>query len=85
MKIVELAWRFFVRRGDCWDLGRTNSPTSARYEDGLKYIRIWTTPPRKLVLWDSARFLQYSEWDNDDARGVAIRSKRKDKKAAIYS
>ena len=24
----------------CWNLGRTNSPTSARHEDGLGYIRI---------------------------------------------
>jgi len=24
----------------CWDLGRTNSPTSARRGDGLEYIRI---------------------------------------------
>ena len=24
----------------CWDLGRTNSPTSARRGDGLEFIRI---------------------------------------------
>ena len=33
---------------------RTNSPTSARYEDCLWYIRIWVTPPRRLVFWDGA-------------------------------
>ena len=33
----------------CWDLGRTNSPTSARHEDSFRYIRIWATPPRRLV------------------------------------
>ena len=27
----ELTWRLFVREGDCWDLGRTNSPTLARH------------------------------------------------------
>ena len=41
-------------RGNCWDLSRTNSPTSARHGDGLGYIRIWATPPRKLVIWDGA-------------------------------
>ena len=30
----------FVRERDCWDLGRTNSPTSARHRDGLGFIRI---------------------------------------------
>ena len=54
MKIVELAERLFVRRGDCWDLGRTNSPTSARRGDGLENIKIWATPPKKLVFWDGA-------------------------------
>ena len=50
----ELTGRLFVRDGDCWDLGRTNSPTSARHGDGIGYIRIWATPPRKLVFWDGA-------------------------------
>ena len=36
------------------DLSRTNSPTSARREDGLENIRIWVTPPKKLVFWDDA-------------------------------
>ena len=49
MKIVELVGRLFVRGENCWDLGRTNSPTSARREDGLEYIRIWATLPRRLV------------------------------------
>ena len=40
--------------GDCLDLGRTNSPTSARHGDGLVYITIWATPPRRLVFWDGA-------------------------------
>jgi len=44
----------FVRERDCWDLGRTNSPTSARHRDGLGFIRIWTAPPRRLVFWDGA-------------------------------
>ena len=35
-----------------WDLGRTNSPTSARR--GLGNIRIWATPPKRLVFWDDA-------------------------------
>jgi len=34
---------------NCWDLGRTNSPTSARRGDSHGYIRIWATPPRRLV------------------------------------
>ena len=38
----------------CWDLGRTNSPTSARRGDGLGYIRISATPPKRLVFWDGA-------------------------------
>jgi len=33
---------------------RTNSPTSARHGDSLGYIRIWTTPPRRLVFWNGA-------------------------------
>jgi len=40
--------------GDYWDLDRTNNPTSARYRDGLGYIRIWVTLPRRLVFWDGA-------------------------------
>ena len=35
-------------------MGRTNSPTSARRGDGLGYIRIWATPPNRLVFWDGA-------------------------------
>ena len=54
MKIVELAGRLFIRGGDCWDLGRTNSPRSARRGDGLGFIRIWATPPKRLVFWDGA-------------------------------
>ena len=42
------------RRMACWDLGRTNSPTSARRGDGLGHIRIWATPPKRLVFWDGA-------------------------------
>jgi len=28
---------------------RTNSPTSARHENGPGYIKIWATPPRRLI------------------------------------
>jgi len=35
-------------------LGRTNSLTSAGYEDGLEFIRIRATPPNRLVFWDGA-------------------------------
>ena len=35
-------------------MDRTNSPTSARRDDGHRYIRIWATPPRRLVFWDGA-------------------------------
>ena len=38
----------------CWDLGQTKSPTLARHGDGLKFIRIWATPPNRLVFWDGA-------------------------------
>ena len=31
---------------------QTSSPTLARQEDGLGYIRIWVTPLRRLVFWD---------------------------------
>ena len=41
-----------------WDLGRTNSLTSARRRDGLENIRIWATPPKRLVFWDGAQVLQ---------------------------
>jgi len=34
------------------NLGRTNSPTSARHGDGIGFIRIWATPPNRLVFWD---------------------------------
>ena len=54
MKIVELVGETLCSRGDCWDLGRTNSPTSARRENGLENIRIWATPPKRLVFWDGA-------------------------------
>ena len=54
VKIVELAGETLCSRGDCWDLGRTNSPTSARRGDGLEFIRIWATPPIRLVFWDGA-------------------------------
>ena len=37
----ELARKLFIREGDCWDLGRTNSPTSSRRRDGHGYIRTW--------------------------------------------
>ena len=40
--------------GDCWNLGRTNSPTSARRGDGLGFTRIWATPPNRLFFWDGA-------------------------------
>ena len=33
---------------------QTNSPTLARQGDGLRFIRIWVTPPRRLVFWDGA-------------------------------
>ena len=33
---------------------RTNSPTSVRLGDGIGYISVWATPPRKLVFWDGA-------------------------------
>ena len=36
------------KHGGC----RTNSPTSARHEYSLEYIRIWATPRRRLVFWD---------------------------------
>ena len=50
----ELTGRLFVREGECWDLGQTNSPTSARHGDDLGFIRIWVTLPRRLVFWDGA-------------------------------
>ena len=50
----ELTGRLFVRERGCWDLGRTHSPTSTKYGDGLAYIRIWATPPKRLVFWDGA-------------------------------
>ena len=31
----ELTGRLFIREGDCWDLDRTNSATTARHGDGL--------------------------------------------------
>ena len=43
-----------VSEPHCWDLGRTNSPTSARRGDGLGFIRIWATPLNRLVFWDGA-------------------------------
>ena len=36
---------------------RTNSPTSARHEDGLGYTRIWATPHRRIAFWDDAQVL----------------------------
>jgi len=34
----ELTGKLFVREGNCWDLGRTNGPTSAIHGNGLGYI-----------------------------------------------
>ena len=31
---------------------RTNSSTSVRLGNNLRSIRIWATPPRRLVFWD---------------------------------
>ena len=45
---IELTGRLFVR-GGLLSCARTNSPTTARHEDGLHYIKIWVTPPRRLV------------------------------------
>ena len=42
-------WRDSLFEGDCWDLSQTNSPTSARRENSLEYIRIWVTPPKRLT------------------------------------
>jgi len=39
-------------------LGRTNNLTSARRGDGLRYIRIWATSPKRLVFWDGTQLLQ---------------------------
>ena len=33
---------------------QTNSLTLARQGDGLWYIKIWATPPDRLVFWDGA-------------------------------
>ena len=54
MKILdyERCAHFLFLGENCWDLGRTNSPTSVKRGDGLRYIRIWATPPKRLVFWD---------------------------------
>ena len=49
MKIVELAGETLCSRGDCWDLGRTNSLTWAKREDSLGCIKILATILRMLV------------------------------------
>ena len=54
LAIVYENWVPIPLRPICWDLGRTNSLTSARRGDGLRYIRIWATPPKRLVFWDGA-------------------------------
>ena len=50
---LNLAGRLFVREGIIGFV-RTNSHTSARHGDGLGYIRIWATLPKRLVFWDGA-------------------------------
>ena len=52
MKIVELAGRLFVRGGivRIW----VEQIVPHRRVDGLGYIRIWVTPPRRLVFWNGA-------------------------------
>ena len=50
-------------------MGQTNSPTSARRRDGLGFVRIWATPPNRLVFWDGAPspsrlvFWRFSEYE----------------------
>ena len=41
-------------RGIVGNLGQTISPTSAGHGDDLGFIRIWVTPPNRLVFWDAA-------------------------------
>jgi len=36
----ELTGLLFSQEGDCWDLDRTNSPTSARHGDGLELLHL---------------------------------------------
>jgi len=36
------------------NLGQTNSPTLARHEDDLGFIRIWATLSNRLIFWDGA-------------------------------
>ena len=47
-------WSNHYSMQDLLGFVRTNCPTSAKHGDGLGYIRIWATPPRRLVFWDGA-------------------------------
>ena len=49
----KLAGGLFVR-GEIVGIYANKCPTSARHGDGLEYIRIWATSPRRLIFWDSA-------------------------------
>ena len=57
LRTIEAKYRYFPgsrMNKICWDLGRINSPTSARRGDGLENIRICETSPKKLIIWDGA-------------------------------
>ena len=56
LKKDELVGRLFVR-GEIVELVRTDSLTSARELNGLEYIRICATPPKKLVFCDDVQVL----------------------------
>ena len=45
----ELTRRLFTQWEIVGNLGRINSPTSARHRNGLEFIRIWATPPNRLI------------------------------------
>ena len=51
--LINIKWILFIM---C-SLGRTNSLTSVRHGDDLGFIRIWATPPNRLVVWDGAPVL----------------------------
>ena len=65
-EMVILMWRWAYgetlwSRRRLLGFDQTISPTSARHEDGLGFIRTWATPPRRLVFWDGVPG-PYSIW-----------------------
>ena len=64
---------------------RTDSPTSARHENCLAYIRIWSAPPKRLIFWDGASspYKLYQKHDSNLVMCVCVGGVRSPQNAKV--